>query len=299
MNAPDTAARLKPSQLNERAMLVKLTIRKAALTKRDEEAEAVIQQQLNDGSLMVNRKLFRDPQNPVSHIVSSLGQAYTFHKRHTFPYLDKGPRIVGNTVYLEYAAQMKERVREVEAMMNRVLPNYDQYVLDDIRYRTQGPTPPRASVADYPTAYDFKAATSISVLPMPLPDARHFLFDMPDEEMQAFSEMQERIESVVRTDTVRRMLKPLRHLTDKLAVPIGEGGGVFRDSAVENIVESVELVRKIGVIDDPEINLTVRELLQTVEGYSQRMEWLRESPIMRAEAHAKLDAIANKMAAFI
>jgi hypothetical protein len=299
MNAPENMATFKPSQLNSRATLVKFTKRQPSLTKRDEEAESMIQDELNDGALIVNRKLFRDPANPVNRIITSMGQAYAYHKRLTFPHIDRGPRIISNTIFMEYRNEIVQRIRDVEAMMVRVMPIYDQCVQDDIRYRTQGPKPPRASVEDYPTASDFKSATSISVLPMPLPDKRHFLFDLPDEEMEAFDAVQDRIERVVKADTVKRMLEPVQHLAKKLAIPIGETGATFRDSSVENIIEAVDLVRRIDVLDDPEIAQVMRELTQTIATYSERMEWLRESPIMRAEAKGKLDDIAKKMAAFM
>jgi hypothetical protein len=296
MNAPDKI--FTPSKLNERAMLIKLTIRKANLTQRDSEAESIIQQQMNDGALMVNRKLFRDPSNPINQIVSAMGQVYSFHKSHTFPYIDKGPRLIKNTLFMEYREVMTERIRHVEAMLSRAIPNYDSYVQQDIAYRSQG-VAPRASVSDYPTASDFNAATQITLLPMPLPDGTHFMFDLPAEELDEFAAMQARVEQVVRADTVKRMLDPVKHLAEKLAVPIGEKGSVFRDSAVENVVEAVDLVRKIGVVDDPEVNTIIKELTQTVATYAENMEWLRESPIVRAEAQTKLDDIARKMAAFM
>ncbi len=51
--------------LNEKAMLVKLTTRRINLTRRDQVAEAMIQSQLDDSSLIVNSKLFRDKRNPI------------------------------------------------------------------------------------------------------------------------------------------------------------------------------------------------------------------------------------------
>jgi len=54
------------TKLSEKAMLVKLTMRRANLTKRDSIAESIIQSQLDDSSLIVNSKLFRDKNNPIN-----------------------------------------------------------------------------------------------------------------------------------------------------------------------------------------------------------------------------------------
>ena len=62
--------------LNEKAMLVKLTMRRANLTRRDQVAETMIQMQLDDASLVVNSKLFRDKANPVNTIMSKASEVY-------------------------------------------------------------------------------------------------------------------------------------------------------------------------------------------------------------------------------
>ena len=51
---------MKLTTLSEKAVLVKLTTRRANLTKRDTVAEEFIQEELGDTSLIVNKKLFRD-----------------------------------------------------------------------------------------------------------------------------------------------------------------------------------------------------------------------------------------------
>ena len=45
------------TQLNQKALLVKLTMRRANLTRRDKDAELVAQSVLDDESLVVNSKL--------------------------------------------------------------------------------------------------------------------------------------------------------------------------------------------------------------------------------------------------
>jgi len=88
------------TSLSEKAMLVKLTMRRANLTKRDQMAEAVIQQQLDDTSLIVNSKLFRDKANPVNKIMTAASEVYTYHKLNTLPWADKGPRVLPNAQYM-------------------------------------------------------------------------------------------------------------------------------------------------------------------------------------------------------
>lgn len=293
----------KVTQLNEKAMLVKLTTRRANLTRRDQTAEAIIQAQMDDASLIVNSKLFRDKDNPINELLSAMSEVYTYHKKHTIPYVDKGPRILPNTVYMDYTSDMRSLIAKVDGLLAKFLPDWDKYVQLDIAYRSaaavaQGATP-RAKVEDYPTANEFAARMGFDLRFLPLPDRKHFLFDISDEDVQNFVQAMQDVEKLARTDVVSRMLEPLKHLVDKLNRPIGTEKSVFRDSAVENVIEGLEVARKLMLDDNPEMVQVIKELEQTMGTYNEHKQWLRESPIVREQAAKKLDDIAKQMGAFM
>jgi hypothetical protein len=95
------------------------------------------------------------------------------------------------------------------------------------------------------------------------------------------------------------MLEPLQHLVDKLNRPIGTEGAIFRDSAVENVVEGLEVARKLLLDDCPELSQVIGQLDQAVSKYAEHKDWLRESPIVREQAAKQLDDIARQMGAFM
>ena len=66
MNEP---TKFQVTKLCDRAILVKLTIRRAALTRRDEQVTSAIQQQYKDQSLSAFTKLFRADTSPIYHIM--------------------------------------------------------------------------------------------------------------------------------------------------------------------------------------------------------------------------------------
>jgi len=189
------------------------------------------------------------------------------------------------------------------------MPSYDQHVLADINWRNKmsnlSGKPPRAQVADYPTEAQFRESMSVDIRFRPLPDRKHFLFDISDEEEAAFLREQEEIGAMIANNTVAQMLAPLKHLADTLKVDIGTKDadgkrlGIFRDSAVENIVEGVRLAKKIAIDPTPELAAAMNDLDTTITYWAEKKDWLRESPINRAEAARKLDAIAQQMAGFM
>ena len=105
--------------------------------------------------------------------------------------------------------------------------------------------------------------------------------------------------TLIKEDTIKRMLTPLQKLVEKLNPPIGSDGHIFRDSALENIIEGIELARKLTLDESPEIKQLTDSLNAEVTKYADKMHWLRESPIMRQDAAKKLSDIASAMGAFM
>ena len=290
---------MKVTTLADKAMLVKLTMRRANLTKRDAVAEAIIQQQMDDSSLIVNSKLFRDKNNPINKIMTAASEVYTEHKKRTLPWADKGPRVLPNEQYMEYTQVMRGKISYVDTLMQKYLPNYDTYVQLDITHRSRNQTNARAKAEDYPTAIEFQTKMGFDLRFMPMPDQRHFLFDLSHDDLEAFNASMEQTAIIARDDAIKRMLDPLKHLVEKLGKPIGGDGHIFRDSAMENIVEGIEMARKLTFDNSPEIKQLTDELNKEVSKYADNMSWLRESPIVREQAAKKLSDIASAMGAFM
>jgi len=285
---------MKVTTLADKAMLVKLTMRRANLTRRDTVAEAFVQTQMEDQSLVVNSKLFRDKLNPINQIMSKASEVYTYHKTHTLPYIDKGPRILPNTQYFDYSAEMRKRIAEVDALMSQHMPKYDDYVQLDIQYRSLGKAG-RANVDDYPTADEFQQRMGFDLRFTPMPEAKHFLFDISDDDLAEFNATMEQVAVQSRTEVVKKMLEPLQHLVEKLNKPIGTEGAIFRDSAVENIIEGVQMAKKLNVTGDASIAAMADLISQAVSAFADNKAVLRESPIVREQAAKKLDYIAEQM----
>jgi len=288
---------MKMTTLAEKAMLVKLTMRRANLTRRDTLAEAYVQLQLEDQSLVVNSKLFRDKLNPINKIMSAASEVYTYHKAHTLPYIDKGPRILPNDEYFDYTSQMRQRIAEVDSLLATHVPNFDKYVDLDIQYRSAGSTTKRALTSDYPTADEFKSRMGFDIRFSPMPEARHFLFDLSDSDLATFNDTMEQVAVGARAEVIKKMMEPLQHLVDKLNRPIGTEGAVFRNSAVENVIEGLEMAKRLNIGGDSSITEMADTIKEEMMRYSFNTDMLRESPVVREQAAKKLDYIAKQMGA--
>jgi hypothetical protein len=286
------------SKLSDKVVLVKLTIRRAALTRRDAVLTANLQAQEKDNSLTVLTKLFKDKDSAINQIMSKYGEVYQYHKKHTLPYMDAGPRILPNDLYMEYTQEMKHRIAQVDNLLDTYMPMYDQLVLDDVMYRNSGHAAGRANVSEYPNAEDFRLSMSAELRFQPMPDASHFLFDLSDEDVASFKRAEEEAAQAANADTVQRMLKPIQALVTKLGEYQGLKGERFHNSLVENVIDGCTLARKLAINPTPELLADIAELEDAVQGYLKDVEMIKGSANKRVEAKKKLQDVASKMAMF-
>lgn len=283
-------AAMKVKSLNSKAMLVKLTCTRPRMSNRDRAAEGFVQAQLNDSSLTVSSKLFKEPTNPVRSLINQASAIYTYHATHTLPWVDRGPRLLPVDQYETYSAEMRRLINNMESDTAKLMPHYDTYVQRDIAERGA-----RASLSDYPTREDFEAKLNFKFFFSPLPDASHYLFDVNEEDKAALATQIEQAVENAQHDMAARIHEPLVHLVKKLRVPIGEDGAVFRDSAVNNITEALDIVQKLAMGDDAVLSM-VDDVRKAVRPMALAPDVLRKSPADRAEAAAKLAAVADRMA---
>ena len=273
-------------------------MRRASLTKRDAYLSDKIQRQEGDASLTVLTKLFKSKDNPISQIMQKYGEVYAYHKTHTLPYIDAGPRILPNDLYFEYTQETKHRIAMMDNLKRNYMPHYDQLVLEDVAYRNSGHAAGRANVSDYPTADQFGDAMSIDIRFSPMPDSRHFLFDLSDDDLQSFQRSEQDAAAAMSADTIARMLKPLSALTQRLQEYQGQKGERFHNGLVENVIEGCDIALKLAINPTQELVDEINGLKAMATGCLNTVEVIKGSANARHDAKAKLEAVAARMAAF-
>jgi hypothetical protein len=286
------------TKLSDKAMLVKLTIKRAALTKRDHFLTDKIQRQEGDASLTVLTKLFRDKSSPINEIMAAVNEVYAYHRKHTLPYVDAGPRILPSANYFDYTEDMKQLIGKVDKMLAMWIPHYDQLVQDDVMYRNSGHAAGRATADDYPSADDFARTMSVEYRFSPMPDSRHFLFDLSEEDMAAFEQAETEAAAAANADTVQRMLKPLYSLVERLKEYQGQKGERFHNSLIQNVIEGCDLAQKLSLNPTQELLNEISSLRNAAKACLDDVEIIKGSANARDAAKAKLEAVAARMSAF-
>jgi hypothetical protein len=290
-----TEIALQVTPLNRKAMLVKLTCNKPNTSRREDAITETVQAQFGDNALTVSLTLFKSKDNPVRKVLNEAGEVYTYHVTHTLPWSDRGPRMLPVSSYETYTTEMRALISKIESAVHALIPQYDQLVQNDIDQRNARPiTAGRAKVEDYPTKEEFADKMKFEFVFSPLPDASHFLFDVSEEDKAKLTDQLAEVEKQAKNDVAARIHTPLVHLVNKLKVPVGQAGAIFRDSAVENVVDACEIVKQLAMGDETVLAM-VEEVRAAIAPSANNIDSLRESPIVREQAAAKLEAVAKKM----
>ena len=286
---------MQTTKLSDKVVLVKLTMRRAALTKRDNFLTDKVQRQEGDASLTVLTKLFRNRDSVINQILSKYNEFYGYHKKQTLPYVDAGPRLLPNELYFDYTQEMRKRIADVDNLLDVYMPMYDQLVQDDVMYRNAGHMAGRANASEYPTAEQFRQATSVEMRFQPMPDARHFLFDLSEEDEASFKRAEDEALAAANADMVSRMLKPLAALVTKLSEYQGLKGERFHNSLIDNVIDGCDTALKLAINPSQELRDTVTFIKDQAQKMLTTVEVVKGSAIARANAKYELELVAKRL----
>lgn len=283
---------IQTTRLSDKAIEVKLVIRRTTLVKRDERATATLQQQ--DSSAFAMTKLFRE--GPIREIMAAVNAVYTYHTANTIRAEDK--RLVPGGNIFEYTQGLQHLIAVVDGLVAKHLPQYDLLVQDDIARRNFGKIIGTASVGDYPTAEEFKSRISFDVRFIPLPNEDHPLFDMDDEDKAKVRAQFDQQLADITNDVVERMLQPMEYLAKRLDEYKGEKGQRFHTAPLENILDGCRMARKLAIDPKPELLEHINELERVVQGWVFNVEALKGDQSVRDAAKERLARSTAKMQSY-
>lgn len=216
----------------------------------------------------------------------------------TLPWDDNGGRILpapNAEPFMRGVAEWKDKgAKLVEAFVNVYPEMYQksQLSLGTLWEQSAYPDP---SVIRSKYGYRFHAEPIGDIN-----DLRNFEGFKPEEVdervMEAEQAIQERL-AAAQKDLWERLFDGVNAMADKLAVPIGAQGSIFRDSLVNNLTELADLLPKMNVVKDPNIDRMVDDVKKKLLGVHP--EALRVNPELRAERAAKARELAEQAKAYL
>jgi len=279
-------------KLSDRAILVQLNISTWSANKLDKEisAETTAMKGAISNSVRTHKSLL--PMcDLLDDIKKKAGLIRTKFYDNTLPWGVKGIQILPTANYLTFMTDFRKERSEYETLVNRFVPEYPQLVQDAQRFLGSA-----YKASDYPEAYEIADKFKMDMQVMPVPN-NDFRVDIADEELSRIhDEVEARVKQAAQgamMDVWQRLYDKVKHFAEKMDDP----KAIFRDSTVNHLVELCELLPRLNVMDDPNLEAMRQEVEAKLAGYNP--DTLRADVKVRQSVATEANDIAAKMAAFM
>jgi hypothetical protein len=284
--------------LSSRAMLCSLSIAQWSASKHDRQAaeEIAVRHGAQPDVGRYHKLLI--PKQTLAEVHRIAGEARREHYFMTLPWDDNGYRLLPAAVYLEHTEKLREYSRQFRAAVEVFAAQFDQLVIES-RSRLGG----LFRAEDYPTAKEIRDKFAFATKVMPLPDAHDFRVSLGDEEKdriqrQITASVQASL-TVASQELWQRMYEAVSHMAERLSAYQASEQGVehpFRDSIVTNLVKLVDVMPRLNVTGDPELErLTAQVRASLLVDPAE----LRRSESVRTDTAMKAARIARQMSAYM
>ena len=284
--------------LASRAMLCSLSICQWSARKHDPEAseEIAARHGAQSNAGRYNKVLL--PPQALADVKRIAGEARREHYFMTLPWDDAGYRVLPAAAYLDHTAKLREYSQQFATAADAFGDTFEQLVRES-RDRLGGLFRPE----DYPSASEIREKFSFETKVMPLPDAHDFRVSLGEEETKR---IQRQITTTVEASLTvasrelwQRLYEAVSHMSERLSAYRVSDGGIehpFRDTVVTNLVRLVEVLPKLNVTGDPELERMAEQVRRSLLVDPKE---LRNSETSRNETARTAAAIAQQMAGYM
>lgn len=262
------------------AAIVELNVSTWTARKLDKTASKEVKVNkgaFSDDAARVNKNLLAGMNN-LKRVTDFVALTRNDFYRLTLPWSDSGQRLVPMMQFFE----LKQWINDQEATFNQLVAEFlrdyptlisaQAFQLGALFDRNEFP-----DVEEIATKFRFKVGF------LPLPSTGDFRIDAPNE---IVADMQKEYEAMyneriaqVNQDLWVRLHDTLRHMSDRLGYDSTGKAKIFRDSMVENAVELCDMLKRLNVTNDPNLEKarsSLESALLGVDASEIRLEGARD-----------------------
>ena len=284
--------------LSSRAMLCAVSISMWSARKHDPHAseEIAVRHGAHADSGRYHKVLL--PKQALGEIQKIVSEARQEHYFMTLPWDDNGYRVLPAAAYMDHVQKMHGLSNRFTGAVD-VLARQFLTLIDQARTRLGG----LFRESDYPTPDELRAKFSFETKVMPLPDAADFRVALGDEEKERIKrQITAAVEASLQVGSRElwfRLYEAVQHMADRLTAYRVTDQGVehpFRDTVVTNLVKLVDVLPKLNVTNDPELDRLAEQVRTSLLIDPKE---LRKSETVRGETAKAAAAIAEHMAGYM
>ena len=281
--------------ITEKAMLAAVHISIWTAVKHDRKVSRDVAHQhgAHQGAGRYNKQLLRGADK-LDELRMLAGQIRQYFYKITLPWSDEGFRLLPANFYFDLMARMREFEASFEQGVESFLRVYPQYI-EQVRPELNG----LFREEDYPSTDKLRNKFGIKLEVLPIPSGNDFRVTLSEEEQARVArEIDENVRQSLQKGTEdlwARLKGVVAHMVERLNEPESR----FHASLVTNICELVELLPRLNVNKDEELNRFAREIRDRLCGYTARD--LKKNEILRAatandavQILAEIDAVMRE-----
>jgi hypothetical protein len=275
--------------ITEKAMLAAVHISVWTAVKHDRKVSREIADQhgAHQGAGRYNKQLLHGAEK-LEELRTLAGQIRQYFYKVTLPWSDEGFRLLPANFYFDLMARMREFEASFDAGVDAFLRVYPQYV-EQVRPELNG----LFREEDYPSAEKLRAKFAVKLEILPIPTGNDFRVEMSAEEQARVSrEIDANVrESLTRgtEDLWRRVREAVAHMVERLNEPESR----FHGSLVTNVVDLMEILPRLNVNGDSELNRFADQIKERLCNYSAQD--LKKHDLLRVTTAADAANIVAQM----
>ena len=273
-------------------MLVFLTISQWTARKHDKRASQDIAQKYEVSGEAGRYNKLLIAKEELKEIQKIANKARIFHYENTLPWSDDGNRILTAANYFTYSSELQKLKAQFEVHVSEFCQEYQTLVSNQVK-RLNG----LYDLDDYPDQSMIRNKFDFNIVITPLPDSNDFRVNMQEEEIariqQEISEREKQLLARAMKECWSRLYEVVKHMSEKL----NDKESTFRDSLVGNLISLVQLLPKLNIANDQELESMRR---QTETRLTQATpDELRNSRHTRKKVAQEASSILDAMAGYI
>jgi len=238
------------------------------------------------------------PKEALAEIHKIVSEARQEHYFITLPWDDNGYRVLPAAAYMDHTEKMRALSNRFTPAVEALAQQFSQLV-EEAKGRLGGLFRP----GDYPAPDELRSKFSFETKVMPLPDAGDFRVTLGDEEKERIKrQITAAVEAslqVASRELWQRLYEAVSHLAERLQAYKATEEGVehpFRDSVVTRLVKLIDVLPKLNVTADPELERLAAQVRASLLVDPQE---LRKSESARNETAKAALAISQRMAPYL
>ncbi|HEV2277282.1 MAG TPA: hypothetical protein VGS02_03830 [Acidobacteriaceae bacterium] len=266
---------------------VHISVWTAVKHDRKVSREVADQHGAHQGAGRYNKQLLHGAEK-LEELRTIAGQIRQYFYKVTLPWSDEGFRLLPANFYFELMARMREFEASFDAGVESFLRVYPQYI-EQVRPELNG----LFREEDYPSQEKLRAKFGVKLEVLPIPSGADFRVEMSAEEQ---ARVAREIDTSVRQslmrgteDLWRRLREVVAHMVDRLNEPESR----FHGSLVTNVLDLVEILPRLNVNGDTDLNHFAEQVKERLCSYSAQE--LKKHDLLRVTTAADAANIVAEM----